>query len=565
MGRHRSGQPAAEWSDGRPGRPHGRQDRRTALWVGVAVLGVVATASTAVAVAARQSAEPAAPAPAASSCDQVLKVVTASSFAPVLRTVGEGLAEGPDCVGLDTVVVDGREAAARVAEREADLWIPDDASWAGVARRGLLPEEDGPGGAGTVLATSPIYQVTDAATGARLKAAGSSWLGLAGLVADRNSGVRLAVRDPNGSGDGMVAAGTLGEAVWDKDGMDASSAALSAALPSTRTVRGTDVALPDRPGEVGLVPEYALVPQLAELSDATVLAGTDLTALLRFTWLPTESALKIPERATALGKLLAALKGPAAAEAIGAAKLRRPGGDAPPEVPAGRLPRLTAKPLEVLGGHHVDHVFAAWYVQDRRSSILLAVDVSGSMLEPAPGTSTPLIDFVRQGCLAVGRLLPDQSSLGLWAFGSLLDPPRDYQVLLRTAPLGEGQRAGLTGAVGKLVGQRTGTGLYDTMLAAYRSAVANYRADVGNQVVIFTDGRNEDDADSITPGQLAAGLKAAADEDRPVEITVVAYGERPEAALLEKALEPVDGYISKVQTPEQVAAAFLHAAASGVH
>ena len=348
--------------------------------------------------------------------------------------------------------------------------------------------------------------------------------------------------------------------------MDASSAALSAALPSTRTVPGSRPALPERPGEVGLVPEYALVPALAEEKDATVLAGTDHTALLRYTWLPTAAALGTPERSAALqDKLLAALKGPVAAEAIGAAHLRRPGGAAPPGSPAGRLPQLTAKPLEPLGAHHVDHVFAAWYVQDRRSSILLAVDISGSMLEPAPGTHTPLIDFVRQGCLAVGRLLPDQSSLGLWAFGSQLDPPRDYQVLLPTAPLTEGQRAGLTSAVGQLVGQRTGTGLYDTILAAYRSATESYRKDVGNQVVIFTDGRNEDDPGSITADQLAAGLKAAADDDRPVEITVVAYGSRPEADVLEKALAPVDGYVSKVQTSEQVAAAFLHAAASGIH
>ncbi len=83
--------------------------------------------------------------------------------------------------------------------------------------------------------------------------------------------MRLAVRDPNGSGDGMVAAGSLGEAVWIKDGMDASSAALSAALRQTRTVPGTAPALPDRPGEVGLVPEYALLGAKRTAEDAAVL------------------------------------------------------------------------------------------------------------------------------------------------------------------------------------------------------------------------------------------------------------------------------------------------------
>ena len=539
MGRHRTG--------GRTGR---------ALWVGVAAAVVVAS-TAAGAVVLRGDDDPPAGAPAllaASTCDRTLKVVTAASFAPVLAAVQPALAAGKDCVALDTVVVDGRAAADRVAEREADVWIPDDASWAGGARPGLLADE-GRAGAGTVLATSPIYMVADRATAARVTAAGGTWLGLAGLVTEPR-GVRLAVRDPNGSGDGMVAAGSLGEAVWQDRGMDASSAVLSAALRQTRTVPGAGPALP-RPGEVGLVPEHALAAAIP--AGATVLAGKDQTALLRYAWLPTAAAVDTPERAAALDRLLAALK--AAGPAYGSARLRRP--DGPP--PAAGLPALTGAPLEVLGPHHVDHVFAAWYVQDRRSSILLAVDVSGSMAEPAPGTTTPLIDLVRQGCLAVGRLLPDQSSLGLWAFGSRLDPPRDHRVLLPTAPLSEGQRAGLTGAVGKLTAQRTGTGLYDTVLAAYKSATAAYRPGVGNQVVVFTDGRNEDDVETITVEQLSAQLKAVADPARRVEVTIVAFGELPEVEVLQKALEPVGGYVSNVRTPEQVAAAFLHAAASGVH
>ena len=544
MGRHRTGSAGV----------------RGLLWVAAAALLAAAAVAAVLAIVDRGPGGSPAGDPArlsAPDCARTVRVVTGSSFAPVLDALRPTLGTGPDCLALDAVVVDGRAAAGRVAERQADVWIPDDGSWAATARPGLLAEE-GAGGAGTVLATSPIYMVTDGATAARVRAAGGTWRGLAGLVT-AGSGVRLAVRDPNGSGDGMVAAGSLGEAVWLADGMDASSAALSAALRWTRTVPGDSAALPDRPGEVGLVPEYALFGR----TPAAVLTGADHTALLRYTWLPSATATETPERAAALATLLAALKGAAAAEAYTGAHLRRPGGAAPPDAPSG-LPALTAGPLKTLGRHHVDHVFAAWYVQDRRSSILLAVDVSGSMAEPAPGTSTPLITLVRQGCLAVGRMLPDRSSLGLWAFGSRLDPPRDHRVLLATAPLTDGQRAGLAGAVGRLTAQRTGTGLYDTVLAAYRSATAGYRPGVGNQVVVFTDGRNEDDPGSITARQLAAGLEAAADPARRVELTVVAFGALPEVEVLRTALEPVRGYVSNVRTPQEVSAAFLHAAASGV-
>lgn len=537
--------------------------RRPVLWVAALVLAAVGIVSAGVAVAQREPDRPPGSASllAAATCDRSVRVVTASSFAPVLAALQPGLARGKDCVALDTVVVDGRAAADRVAEREADVWIPDDVSWAAVARGGLLADE-GQGDSGTVLATSPIYMVTDRGTAAKVTAAGGSWLGLARLVGTASSGVRLAVRDPNGSGDGMVAAGSLGESVWIKRGMDASSAALSAALKQTRTVAGTAPALPNRPGEVGLVPEYALL-RTPPRPGASVLPGTDWTALLRYGWLPSAAAVGTPERAAALDRLLAALKSPDAAPAYAAAKLRRPDGAAPPG--AVTPPALTAKPLVVLEPHHVDHVFAAWYVQDRRSSILLAVDVSGSMQQAAPGTGTPLIQLVRQGCLAVGQMLPDQSALGLWAFGSQLDPPRDYTVLLPTAPLTEGQRAALSGAVGRLAAEQTGTGLYDTILAAYRSATSSYREGEGNQVVIFTDGRNEDDAVSIDAAQLSAGLKAAADPKRPVELTVVAFGKLPDVSGLQTVIGAVNGYVSAVQTPEEVSAAFLHAAASGLH
>lgn len=542
MGKHRYGQPA----------------RRTAVWI-AAVVGVVALASTAFAFAAvDDDRSPAGPG-AAGGCQRSVKVVTASSFAPVLERLAPSLASGPDCVRLDTLVADGREAPGRVAERQADVWIPDDASWIATAPKDLLAEE-GEGGAGTVLATSPIFMVADRATSGRVTGAGGTWLGLAGLLDPRRPGVRLAIRDPNSSGDGMVATGSLGESVWLERGMDASAMALSTALTVTRTVRDASPALP-RAGEVGLVPEYALLAA-PDSPDRVVLTGRDHTALLRFSWQPTALALDTTERAAALTRLFTALKQDAG-PALAAARLRGP--KAEPLKDSGRLPAISAKPFEVLGPHHVDHVFASWYVQDRRTSLLVVVDVSGSMGETAPGSRSRIIDLVRQGCLAVGRLLPEASSLGVWEFGSMLAPPVDHRTLLPTGPLDDAQRAALSGAVSRLQPRTTGTGLYDTTLAAYRAAVAAYRPGEPNQVLIFTDGRNEDDPVSISARQLAAGLEAAADPRRPVQLTVVAYGSRPEIPVLEKAIKPVDGYLSKVTTADQVAAAFVHVAAAGLH
>ena len=500
--------------------------------------------------------------PAAGLCDRPLRVVTATSFAPVLDGLAAQLDQGDDCVRLDVTTADGRSAVQRVTDVNADVWIPDDTSWEGSA--GSLSLVRAPlADAGAVLATSPFYMVADRNTGARLRKAGSSWLGLSRLV-DQNRDVRLVVRDPAGSGDGMVAAGAVAEAVWLAKDMDASALWLSRAKAKTRTVTAVRPALPAKPGEIGIVPEYALLPALksGDAKNLTAMPGTDHTAMLRYTWFPQTTALTDPTRAAALDKLRHKLTDPGVVPYLKAANLRGP--DAA-QAPSGTLPSPTAKPLDVLGPHHVDHVFATWYAADRRTNLLVVVDVSGSMGSNTAGSDASRIELVQQGCRQLAGLLPDDSRMGLWEFGSKLDGKRDYKSLLGIAPLGRSQRRALNGAIGKLEAQPTGTGLYDTILAAYTSARNAYRAGVPNQVLIFTDGRNEADDNSMTAAQLAAGLKKAADPKRPVLLSVVTFGTAADAKVVNTAVAPVAGYVDVLTTADEVAAVFIHVAAGGLH
>lgn len=493
-----------------------------------------------------------------SACGRVAQVVTAASFAPVLEALTPLLAQGDDCVRLEVEVADGRAAAGRVAQTGADLWIPDDSSWRGVAGSLRLAGGDA---TDTVVATSPIYMVTDQGTGDRLRAAGGSWLALSKLVVE-GPGTRLVVRDPGGSGDGMVATGAIAEAVWLERGMDASALWLARAKQNTRTVTGGDAALPVEPGEVGLVPEYALTQNLP---GTTVLTGSDHTPMLRYTWLPTAAAVQEPSRAAALERVRRELSGPAGAAALTAARLRGPDLTPPAGGATGQAPAPTAKPLDVLKAHHVEHVFATWYAQDRRTNLLVVVDVSGSMADPAPGSATPLITLVQQGCRSLGPLLPDDAQLGLWEFGVKLDGPRDHRVLLPTATLDQRHRQNLNEAINRLAARKTGTGLYDSILAAYTAARDAYRPGVLNQVLIFTDGRDEDDANSSTAEELSTRLKAAQDPNRPIQLSVIAFGQPIEAKLLEQTLKPVAGYVDAITTPDEVAAVFIHVAAGGLH
>ncbi|SNS90228.1 von Willebrand factor type A domain-containing protein [Asanoa hainanensis] len=509
-------------------------------------------------------------------CDRKLKVVTASSFAPVLAALAPELGKADKCVRMDIVVADGRAAPDTVRQTGADLWIPDDTSWVGTAPdldlARLGPENTvGAGGAGTVVADSPIYMVTDAATAAKLRSAGDSWLALANLL-DTDPDVKLAVREPGTSGDGMVGAGSMAETVWEGQGMDASAQVLSRAYLKTRTVRGGGVALPQQPGEVGLVAEYALVPQLGKLNrDRAVLAGKDWRVALRYTWFPTKTALADEDRAAALGRLLDALESSDGVAAISGAGLRTPQSAEPDEPPpgAGQLPSLASRQMPFLGAHHVDHVLATWYAEDRQTDLLVVVDVSGSMNDPAPGSGQSLIQLVAQGCQELENLLPDDSRLGLWEFGTQLDPPHDYRELLPASSLTESHRKATVEACRGLKTHSNGTGLYETILAAYKSAQDDARKDVPNRVLIFTDGRNQDADSKLTLSALTADLRAAADDERPVSLSVVVFGDaaatKESSAALEKALEPAQGYVDTLATAKEVSAVFIHVAAGGLH
>jgi Bacterial extracellular solute-binding protein/von Willebrand factor type A domain len=508
--------------------------------------------------------------PTMTPCATSLRIMTASSFAPVLSRLAPALESAENCVRLEIEVVDGRAAAARVAELGAAVWIPDDMAWAAAAGSTTLAETPA-AGSGTVVATSPIFMVTDAATGDRVRQAGGGWLGLANLVAG-GSGVRLVARDPGGSGDGLLGVGAVGEAVWIDQGMNASSETLANTVPAARTVQ--DHALPKAAGEVGLVAEYALIPLLsgndstsdASVRESTLLTGSDHSAVLRYTWLPTAEAAANPALAAPLARVLSALTGPEGTKALASAGLRRADLAAVPNAPT-QLPALSARPFDVLGKHHVEHVFAGWYAEERRSNMLVVVDVSGSMRHPVPGSDKPLIDLVRDGVTTLSQLLPDSSEVSLWKFGSLLDPAAqtDHQVLLAPAPLGAEHRQRFLDATAALTWQVTGTGLHDTILAAYTSARDSYRKGLPNHVVLFTDGRNQDDLNSITVDQLSRAIGAALDPQRPVNLSVILFGHEAEAAVLKKALEPVSAHVESLSNASAVRPAFIHAAAGGTH
>ncbi|MET7399406.1 substrate-binding domain-containing protein [Dactylosporangium sp. NPDC005572] len=501
-------------------------------------------------------------------CPTTLHVVAAASISNVVSAAGRTLRAGDDCILVDTVSADGRSGAAQLSQTPVDVWIPDDTAWTAIAPPQFLAEK-GNLNAYSVIASSPIYMVTDPATGDRIKAAGDSWLALANLLNNRASGVRLVVRNPALNGDGMVAAGAVGEAVWIERGMDASSLALANMLPVTRTVNHDLSAAPNAAGEVGLIPEYALLSTLRlAQADRRYIVGADHTALLRYTWLPTAAAVKNAKRAAALKRLYSAFTSQEGSRALAAAGLRGPDNIRPIYDGANALPEPTAKPFDVLAPHHVQHIFATWDPEDRRSNLLIIVDLATGGSSPTPGNSSSPggkqapVDVVKQGCRQLADLMPIGSRLGLW---EVAPGQPGYRKIVPTDRLDDATRATFGTSVKSLAAHRAGPGLLDAIVAGYQSVRDDWHDDMFNQVFILTDDQNKDSANAAAVNAMVQKLTALKDPNKPVTISVVVLNKKDAADALKASLKPMDAYVDNATSSDDVQAAFIHVVAGGLH
>jgi hypothetical protein len=478
-----------------------------------------------------------------------LTVVTASSFAPVLREVATTLTHGPNCVTVHTTVADGQDASKVVATSKADAWIPDDSSWLNLPVAAKLAPGPSP-----VLATSPLYFVTPKGTG--LPKGATSWLGMADTLGKRGR-LRLVLSDPAASGAALVAAGALTDAGIAAQGPLVSALNLMRTWQAGRTVDGVAPAFPTKSDQVGIVPEYALLGGAAKRYTVTAPGGSQ-TPYLRYVWLPTVSGAAA--HSAGLGTLETALSSTAAQRVLAKNHLR--GANRTP-IPAdtgvaASLPTPAGQPMGVIAEHYLYHVLTTYHPSRRKANILVVIDVSGSMNDLAPNSDSSLITLARNGVGQLTSLMPSTSHIGLWQFGSQLDGDLDYQSLVTDKRLTTSQRNAIGAAAQDLRARSTGTGLYQTILAAYRQQQKHFQPGMPNEVLVFTDGVDGDDPGSITLPELYSGL-AATDPAKPVQIGVLGFGDELPVNDLTYALSPVNGQVDVLTHTDEVIGAFVHA------
>ena len=200
------------------------------------------------------------------------------------------------------------------------------------------------------------------------------------------------------------------------------------------------------------------------------------------------------------------------------------------------------------------------------SSILAVIDVSLSMNEKVgDGTRATLARDAAKSAMA---LLPDSARIGLWVFAYKLGGGADYAELapLRTLGAGAGgatQRQALSTALDTIPDRLApgGTALYDTTLAAVRSAQQHYDADFVNSVVVITDGQNENNG-GISLQQLLDTLKQEADPNKPVKVIAVGLGPDADMDVLNQIAGATGGAAYSAVDPRDLQSVLFQAIAA---
>ncbi|GAA0955321.1 hypothetical protein GCM10009558_072980 [Virgisporangium aurantiacum] len=184
--------------------------------------------------------------------------------------------------------------------------------------------------------------------------------------------------------------------------------------------------------------------------------------------------------------------------------------------------------LPAPGASIVDAALQLWNEVRKPASVLMAVDVSGSMNQRVAGTAKTRLQLAKEAAVTIPDRLAPTDELGLWAFGSTpgADP---WRTLVRRGPVSstaEAYRAAVQG-----LSPRGGTPLY----AVTRAAAESMRPTTGtgriHAVIVLSDGANEYQPDTDLD-RLLADLARTTDD--PVPVFTIAYGTDADRATLDR-------------------------------
>ncbi len=557
---------------------HGRHRRRTggslrtpaAIAAIVALVAVAAVAVRTVAADARGCAN-----------DLRVSVAAAPDIEPVVRAIATRWSStnpkvDGDCVDVQVHAAEPADVANRLSVQaggtinvaadplptpsDADIpavWIPDSSAW---ITRMQAVNRDAFEGDSRSLASSPVVFAVPEGLAGSLLPAGTTKLGAAQINAVltqlAKGGVKLAAVEPRRDTAGLVGATAV------KNAVVAGPADL---VNMVRAYRAVNVA----PTQRALLDEYT-ENEIAPMSEQA-LAGYDRavpsgpsvplvavpldpTVTLDYPYIKVAGKSRATAQAADLFQTV--LAADANRDAYLRAGFRAADGSTGAGFPTGHgIGPATVPPQPFADGATINEVLGYWTATKSPSRVLTLVDVTNSMTKPFTlnsGAQTARIDVLRQTAIDGLKLFTDDSELGLWAFAS------EHQELAPVAVLDAAQRTRLTTALGsRAVAATDVCGLYETVLAAYKTLRDGYRAGRSNTVVVFTDGRNTKPGLSLD--DFETQLELATDPTRPVRVVLLGIGPDVDQNELNAIAQRTGGRAFSVQDPQQIGTIFLQA------
>ncbi len=447
-----------------------------------------------------------------------------------------------------------------------DVWVPDSSSWL-VRVRSAGPELVPP--QALSIATSPVVLAVPEPVAGTLgwPTQLPTWGAILQMLGGGGQPLRLGIVEPNRDAVGLASLVAF-----------AAAAAASGADPDSTTVAVMRALFTGRaPGEADLLARFpasadpaALGSSLgaAPLAERSLLAynaaspGVPLAALYVQ---PAPPALDYPyavmpgitaDRARLADELRVALTGDRYVRDLGTVGLRGADGTAAFTAMPGSPVAITTGQLD---GAAVARALATWISVTRPARMLAVMDVSGSMNSPVPSAGGATRAQIATEAARQGLMLFDDSwAVGLWIFSTDLTPTTDFQQLIPIRLMTE-NRPALMAALETVRPIPNGnTGLYDTVLAAYKEVQSGWDPSSVNSVVMLTDGQN-DDPSGITLEQLVASLQAIIDPRYPVQVIAIGIGDEVSQAELETITNTTGGGTFIARDPSAIGPIFLKA------
>lgn len=518
-----------------------------------------------------------------------LKVAASPDMAPALeaaakRAHDQNLTSDGRC--LDVTVTEResykvRDTLVAGKKPDAQVWVPDSEVWVD-----QISEDAGATEVARVgnIASSPVgmAMVPTAAKSLGWPKKTYNWIELAGAALQGDS-LKLGAADPARSATGLLALTQLGSAAGKIEGGDTQAAAMMKTLSERTSDSDTQVldTLPrDSSGTEQGNPKRNQALILSEQAAFAYNSSADGGGSLDFFYpkdgsprldypyalvdeqrLTTDESRAAIRFMTFLGRpeqqqLLTDQGFRTSDEQVSSTLVTKAGGRNPqPYSEAAVEPASAAALQEALG---------TWTITVQSARVTTVVDASASMSESVPGTGRSRMDVTKASLLQALATFTQEDEIGLWEFSTTLDGDKDYRVLVPTERLGDRsddgtQRDRLSAAFGSLEPVPNGaTGLYDTTLAAYKSATSSYAEGKFNALVVLTDGVNQDPG-SISRSALISQLEKLANPERPVPLIVIAVGPDADKAEAEQIARATGGSGQQVNDPAQIHTVILKA------